>query len=412
MRIDPDALREKIESELSEAGLDPAPLIAAMRRYSLAADKQGDIPSDFWKDQNIRQMNLDFLPPEFGGNPVLATCVRRASMAERLGEADPSLTIALPGPALTFPAIMALGELTQQKRLFARFDRDVPVWAAFALTEPHAGSDATNLKTTWREAEGGYVLNGEKWFIGCAARADYIVVFTAAKQQNRLFGLNAFVVDAGSQGLSVEPHDGALGMRAAQLSKIRLTECWVPKSNRLDRPDATAIEGKALAGAARTFDFMRPILSSVMVGAMRAMLAAGRAALPGIPARSRQTALGRIEALEPQVQTARLLVLKAAWYHDAGLEITKQASVAKAFCGHLAMDVANEMLQVVRPDAGEPWHLLCKLYRDAKSFDILEGTGDVQRMLISRARRRERPIPATYLQPMPQGLTIRQAGIP
>ena len=171
MHIDPDALRDKVEAELDAARLHPEPLLAAMRRCRLEADAQGDIPDGFWRDQDIRQVNLDFLPAEFGGNPVLATCVRRASMAERLGEADPSLTIALPGPALTFPAIMALGDRAQRERLFARFDTDLPVWAAFALTEPQAGSDATNLKTSWRECGNGYVLRGEKWFIGCCLAA-------------------------------------------------------------------------------------------------------------------------------------------------------------------------------------------------------------------------------------------------
>ncbi len=180
-----------------------------------------------------------------------------------------------------------------------------------------------------------------------------------------------------------------MGLRASQLAALSFTECRLPAERMLGHDGKRGPFIDAFAGAQSAWDFMRPALAAGINGSCFGILEKAQHALDRgdawLPASGLDAARDELALLRARVHSSQLLALRAAWKYDSGGRASMDASMAKAFASTLAMEVAHRVAQMFPLQAAQSGHAFEKFYRDAKAFDILEGTGDMQRLMIARA---------------------------
>ncbi len=254
---------------------------------------------------------------------------------------------------------------------------------AFALTEPHAGSDASSLRTTARRVDGGYVLNGTKQFITSGAIAGLVITFAVTDPAAGKRGISAFLVPAPSAGLSVGSIEKKLGQRASDTAQLLYEDVFVPAELLLGS------EGGGYRIALANLEAGRIGIAAQCVGMARAALdcavayARERQAF-GKPLTGHQAVLFRLADMATEVEAGRQLVLAAAAARDAGEPCLQLACSAKLFASEMAERVASQALQVFGGYGYVEDYPVEKIYRDVRVCQIYEGTSDVQRMLIGR----------------------------
>jgi len=355
-------------------------MLAHMPAWAAAADAAGAAPDDMWCSIPARMLNRLNIPLAAGGLAMTATATRRAIVFERVGRICAALPLSLPGPGLSMPPVASLGTPEQKARFFAAFtEADAPVWGAFAITEPWCGSDATSLRTQAVADGDDYIINGEKCFITNGDRAEHVVVFATIAPEKGRFGIRAFLVERSNPGFAVDRCENMLGLRAARLAALRFTDCRVHKTDMLGHTGKRGPLIDAFVGAQSAWDYMRPALAAAINGACLGAMEHAEALLA-------RTQRRQLAGLRGRVQAAQLIALKAAWLHDRGERASAAASMAKAYASSLAMEVARVLSGMLPGEmlcAGSPIEKFC---RDAKGFDILEGTGDMQRLMIARRK--------------------------
>ena len=272
-----------------------------------------------------------------------------------------------------------------QKRQWLAPLIDEPILCSFALTEPDAGSDAARIKTTAERVGDDYVLNGSKMFITNAGHAAWSVVFASTDRTKGHRGLSAFVVPMDSAGVTVEKHLDKMGQRATDTSAFSLTDVKVPAANRL------GAEGDGFKIAMQTLDFTRPGTAAGAVGVAQAAFelaveyAKDRVSFD-VPIAMHQGVNFLIADMATEIEAARLLVWQAAWMLDSGRGrgATLYSSFAKRFAADTAMKVTTDAVQVFGGYGYMKEYPVEKLMRDAKLFQIYEGTSQIQRLVIAR----------------------------
>lgn len=247
----------EIDLALTRRGADLGQLARGMRAFSRDSDASGDIAGPPWRPEDVPALNLSLVPETYGGCAETQPLVAQATLMSWLAEADASLALALPGPGLAMPPVVALASAAQQAQFFHRFRSVTPRWGAFAITEPDCGSDATAMRTTARQTARGWVLNGTKCFITNGARADCVVTFATLNRQMGRYGIRAFLVDRETPGFSVTRIEKMAGLRASQLAMLSFTDCEVPHDAMLARGDEQPLDD-AFSGAQRSWDYFRP----------------------------------------------------------------------------------------------------------------------------------------------------------
>jgi acyl-CoA dehydrogenase len=296
---------------------------------------------------------------------------------------DVGLLLSMPRQGLGNSAIASVADDEQH----ARFDGQ---WAAMAITEPEAGSDASAIRTTAVLDGDEYVLNGEKIYVTAGERADLVVVWATLDKSQGRAAIKSFVVERSNPGLILERLEHKLGIRASDTAAFRLEDCRVPKENLLGTPDIDA--KKSFAGAMQTFDNTRPLVAAMAVGLARAALeeTTKLVAEAGItvdwdrPAALQPAAASELLALESDYEAARLLTLQAAWMADNGKPNSLQASLAKAKAGRTCVDISLRCVALAGTLGYSEELLLEKWARDAKILDIFEGTQQIQLLIIAR----------------------------
>lgn len=392
MNLSTDMQLEKLHQRLQSMGLSTQELCTAMRQHAASVDRTGEIPASFWEQVNVRALNLNLVPPAYGGDEGLWPLMQRVLLMEQLGYADPALALALPGPGLSTPPLLALASEEQQRALFSRFQSDEPVWGGFAITEPDVGSDATALRTSARECSEGFVLNGTKCFITNGARADFVVTFATVDKGRGRFGVRAFAVDRRTPGFEVVRLEKMLGLRGSQLAVLSYADCIIPRECMLQRGDESRLHD-AFSGAQSSWDYFRPVLSSVIVGSCARvhdeLVEYLEASGPNDIHWRRLHVAELLSGIKGKINAARLLCHKAAWRHEQGLPVSKDSSMAKAYSSRIAMEIAESVLQTVGLEGLHAHPVFERFYRDAKAYDILEGTGDMQRLMVARLHQRQ-----------------------
>jgi acyl-CoA dehydrogenase len=315
---------------------------------------------------------------------------RLACMAsEELAWADPSIILNIPGPGLGAPPVRFMGTPEQQQRFFSVFkDLERPHFGAYGLTEPGAGSDVAGISTTAVRDGNHYVLNGTKCFISNGARADWVVIFATIDKSLGRVGHRAFVVEKGTPGFRVGRIEEKMGLHATETAELVLEECRVHRDNLLGGEERYQSK-EGFVTAMKTFDYSRPMVAAMAVGIGRAAFERARDLMreraPKIrPSRRHQAVLQHLATMARQIEAARLMVMRAAWMADEEIPNTKEASMAKAYAAQLAVRVCADAVQVCGAVGLLEDQLLEKWFRDIKVYDIFEGTGQAQRIVISK----------------------------
>ncbi|MDX1650479.1 MAG: acyl-CoA dehydrogenase family protein, partial [Myxococcota bacterium] len=312
------------------------------------------------------------------------TTVMQLLLAEELAYWDRGVNVADPGPGLPEGVVLAQATEAQKERFLGPFvEPDRPRWACFAMTEPGAGSDAAAIRTTARRDGDGFVLNGAKCFIGNASRADWILVQATLDPSRGREAQRAFFVEQGTPGLGGFRIEKKMGLKAYESTSFTLQDCRVPAANLLGG-EGERERRAGFRGAMRTFNAGRPVIAAHAVGIGRAVLdeALVFAREAGLLGRARVR--DRLERIARQLRQARLLCLRAGRLADQERPNIVEASMAKAVAAGVAMDAAGHGMELLGLVGGRGDHLIEKLHRDAKAMDIVEGTGQIQRVIMAR----------------------------
>ncbi len=273
--------------------------------------------------------------------------------------------------------IVLLGN-EEQKRRYLPLLASGQMLGAFALTEPEAGSDAAELKTTAVRDGDEYVLNGAKTFITNAGRAGLYTVMAATDRARGAKGISAFLVEAGMPGFTTGTPLHKLGLHGSPTGELFFHDCRVPAANRLGQ------EGEGFKVAMLALDSGRIGISAQAIGIARAALDACVAALAAEGNVVEQGAQFALADMATAIEAARALTWQAARLCDLGRPFSAAAAMAKLTATDTAMSVASEALALAGT-ASEPYgSRLDRYYRDAKATQLYEGTNQIQRVVIAR----------------------------
>ncbi|MDI7269775.1 MAG: acyl-CoA dehydrogenase family protein [Myxococcota bacterium] len=279
--------------------------------------------------------------------------------------------------------VQEFGTQEQKRRHVPRITSGEYSAAAFALSEPGAGSDAGSMKTTARRAGDGWVLNGEKAWITSGSEAGVIVVWARTGGEGAS-GISAFLVEPGTPGFSVGRHEDKLGLRGSSTVTLHFEDCAVPASallgqeNRGFRIAMTALDGGRLGIAAQSLGISRSAIEE-------ATAYAGERKQFGRPIAEFQAIRFMLADCATEWDAAYMLLLRAAWMKERGMPFSREASMAKVFASEHANAICSRCFQIhggygyVREFAIER-HL-----RDVRVATIYEGTSEIQRIVISRS---------------------------
>jgi acyl-CoA dehydrogenase len=278
---------------------------------------------------------------------------------------------------------MLIAGTEEQRREWLPPLLEEPILTSFALTEPNAGSDVSGIQTTAVRHGDDYVINGSKMFITNAGHASWVVVFASTDKDAGHRGLTAFVVPTDLDGVVVEKHLDKMGQRATDTSALAFQDVKVPARNRLGE------EGQGFKIAMQTLDRTRPGTAAGAVGVARAAFehaveySKERVQFEQ-PIAMNQGVNFLVADMAAEIEAARLLVWQAAWLLDQGERATLQSSYAKRFAADTAMKVTTDAVQIFGGYGYIKEYPVEKLMRDAKLFQIYEGTSQIQRLVIAR----------------------------
>jgi acyl-CoA dehydrogenase len=279
------------------------------------------------------------------------------------------------------PIILAGSE--EQKAKWLPPLLESPILCSFGLSEPGAGSDVARLQTTAVRRGDEYVLNGSKTFITNAGHAAWTVVFAKTDPGKGHRGMSAFIVPMDTPGVAIEKHLEKMGQRSTDTSAFALTDVVVPAENRIGE------EGEGFKIAMRTLDFTRPGTAAGAVGVAQAayehaVAYAKERVTFDVPIAMHQGVSFLIADMATEIEAARLLTWQAAWLLDQGERATLHSSFAKRFAADTAMKVTTDAVQVFGGYGYIKEYPVEKLMRDAKLFQIYEGTSQIQRLVIAK----------------------------
>ncbi len=343
-------------------------------------DKSGEWPEAIYDMAKEMQLSMMDVPEEYGGLGL--SHIDQAAIVEEIAKADAGIAVTLNGNGLALKPVLIAGNEEQKQKCC-----DIIMnggWGAFALTEPDAGCDAGNSKTVAVREGGEYVINGRKCFITNAQVADFFVVTAMTDKTQGTRGMSAFLVYKGTPGLSVGNHEDKMGIRTSITSDLLLEDVRIPVENRLGE------EGTGFYTAMKTLDLARMWCAVIGVGVCQrcvdeAAVYAQQRVTFGKPIWKHQAIQFMLADMEIRTQASRALCANAITLADMGVPFTTEASAAKCFTGDSAVKNALDAIQIFGGYGYSREYPVEKLLRDAKIFQIFEGTNEVQRMVIGRA---------------------------
>ncbi len=351
-----------------------------MLPYASYYDKTGEFPMSIVKKAwEAGLMNLA-IPKEYGG-PGLGL-VDACIVVEEFAAGCAGMTTSIFANQLGPEPVMIAGSHEQKEKYLRPLTEELKL-VSFACSEPGMGSDVAGIKTKVEKDGDEYVLNGAKFWITNAPYADYYTVFASLDPSKKHKALCAFIVDADTPGVKTGKPVEKMGHRASATSSIIFRDARVPAENLLGK------EGEGFKIAMKTFSLTRPAIAAFATGLARSSMEFAREYSMKREAfdsklRDFQVIQFKLAEMYMKVETSRLLYLKAAWAADTTPDATIPASIAKAFATDAAMECANEALQIHGGYGYIDQYPVEKLFRDAKLYQIYEGTSEVQRMILGR----------------------------
>jgi len=343
-------------------------------------DETGEYPTAISKKAWELGLMNSHVPVEYGG-PGLGT-LDGCLISEEIAYGCSGISTAIEANNLAAAPVIVAGN-DEQKKQFLGMLTSQPLKAAYCVTEPGAGSDVSGIRTQAKKVGGDYVIDGSKMWITNASVASWFFVLAYTDPAAKHKGMSGFVVPADLPGIKVGKKEMNMGQRASDTRGIVFEGVKVPEKYRLGK------EGDGFKIAMAAFDHTRPLVASAAVGvARRAMDEAVQYSLTrqtfGVPIAKHQAVSFMIADMAKDIEAARLLVHKAAWIIDKGERNTKFAAYAKAFAADMCMKVTTDAVQVFGGYGYSKEYPVEKLMRDAKIYQIYEGTSQIQRMIIAK----------------------------
>ena len=351
-----------------------------IRPVSAAHDLSGEFAWDIIRKAHELGLMNTHIPERFGGLGL--GCLDAVLLSETLAWGCTGIGTAIEANGLALqPVIEGASDFLMEK--YVQPMTESPILAAYAVTEPGAGSDVAGLRSTAVRDGDHYVLNGSKMWITNAGVADWYFVVAYTDRDARHKGMTAFIVERSWPGVEVGKKELNLGQRASDTRGITFTDVRVPVEN---------VVGEVGGGwllAMGAFDHTRPTVAAAAVGlAQAAMDHARKYALErksmGKPIAKHQAISFMLADMQTHIEAARLLVWRAAAMKDSGGRNTMYASMAKAFAGDTAHQVATDAVQIFGGYGYSQEYPVEKLLRDSKIFQIYEGTAQIQRLIVAR----------------------------
>ena len=305
-----------------------------------------------------------------------ALCLIRETLARHNGLAD--FAFAMQG--LGSGALSLFGTPAQRERYLPRVARGDAI-AAFALSEPEAGSDVAAMRCAARQDGDSYVLDGDKTWISNGGIADFYVVFARTGEAPGARGISAFVVDAGTPGFEIAERIEVIAPHP--LARLRFDGCRVPATGRIGAP------GQGFKVAMATLDVFRTSVAAAALGFARrafdeALAHATGRRMFGRTLADFQLTQAKLAQMATQIDAAALLTYRAAWQRDRGATVTKEAAMAKMTATESAQAVIDAAVQMFGGLGVTSGHPAERLYREIRALRIYEGATEVQGLIIAR----------------------------
>lgn len=349
---------------------------------SMEVEETGVIPDGVV--QKMKELGLFgiTIPAEYGGMELgtLGECVIRAELSKtnacfntRIGTNN----------GIGSMGIYFDGTEEQKKKYLPPIARG-DIIAAFALSEPNIGSDASGVQTTAVKDGGKYIINGKKNWITNGSIADVFTVLARTdKEDKSKGGITAFIVEKDYPGFSTGHIDKKMGQHGSETAELIFEDCIVPEENIIGQL------GQGFSTAMKVLDKGRIVVGALALGAAERLLemsvqqSKDRVQF-GKPISKFQAIRWMLADMATEIYASKLMVYNAAWMHDNGIKVTKEAAMTKVFATEMACKVADKAVQIF---GGMGYMKECpieRFYRDVRLWRIVEGTSEIQRIIISR----------------------------
>ena len=350
-------------------------------------DEKEEFPRDIMNDLANSDMFRVFIPEEYEGlgGGSLELCL----VVEELSRICSAVAVSYAASALGCMTLMEYGTEEQKQKYLPDIASGKKL-GAFAITEPTAGSDASNIKTTAEKVDGGYVLNGTKQFITNGGEAEIYTVIALTDKTRGARGASAIILEKDTPGFTFGKKEMKMGIRSSSTRELVFKNCLVPEDNLLGKP------GLGFIQAMRLFDKSRPGIGAQAVGLAQGAL---EAAVEYAEQRVQfDQAIINIQAVQHmladmaiQTEAARALVYAAARYVDSGAKnVTEPSAMSKVFASDTAMKVSVDAVQICGGSGYMRDYPVEKMMRDAKILQIYEGTNQVLRNAIAANLRKRK----------------------
>jgi alkylation response protein AidB-like acyl-CoA dehydrogenase len=354
---------------------------AEIRPHALEWDEAQQFPMDLLPKLAALGLTGIQFPEEYGGSALSG--VDYCICIEELARACPAIALSVAAHNGLCSAHIGMFGTDEQKRQFLPRLVKGEVLGAWGLTEASAGSDAAGMRTTATRQGDCWVLNGAKTFITHGRIGGIMVVIAVTDRSKAHRGISAFIVEHGTPGMTPGRKENKLGMRASDTSEVIFTDCRIPAAQLLGQ------EGQGFVNTLQVLDAGRIGIAALSVGlAQGAYEAARDYALErrqfGQPIAAFQAIQWKLADAATRIEAARLLTYRAAYLKDAGVRMTREASMAKLFASETAVKVADDCVQIHGGYGFVKDYPAEKYFRDVKLLTIGEGTSEIQRLVIAR----------------------------
>ncbi len=352
-----------------------------VRPIAEAIDREARFPKDTVRRMGELGLMGIFIPEECGGSG--GDIVAYALAVEELARVCASHAVIMSvNNSLYCEPVYKFGTPEQKQRFLAPYAAGKKL-GCFSLTEPEAGSDATNQNVLARRDGEDYVIQGRKVFVTNGREADAALVFAQTDRTKKSRGISAFLVEKGTPGFTVVKTEDKLGIRASDTAEFVFDECRVPAAQRLGaegegfKVAMVAIDGGRIGIAAQAL--------GIAQGAYEMAVAYARERKSfGVPIGQHQMVQWMLADMATAIEAGRLLILRAAALKDAGEPFAPQAAMAKLFCAEAAMKITTDAVQVHGGYGFIKEYQVERYFRDAKITQIYEGTSQIQKLVIAR----------------------------
>jgi alkylation response protein AidB-like acyl-CoA dehydrogenase len=336
-------------------------------------------PVSFYKRLAEKHLLAINFPKEYGGQE--ADCMTCAILIEEISKFSSGVAGCVTTAGMTSPSLLLLSGTKEQKERYLHGVATGETIAAFAITEPNAGSDVTKLSTRAVLEGNAYRVNGTKTFITNGSVANLFLVVARTGEEEKRFSV--FLIERGTPGFSVSKKFDKLGWASQDTTEISLDDVIVPEEN------LVGPEGGGLSRALSTINFTRILLASTALGVAEsaldyALTYTRNKEQMGKPLTKQQGIRSELAKMAVEVEAARFLVYRAAWMYDRGLRNRKETAMAKYYTTEMAKRITKEVLRLHGLDGFSKKHQAAIFFSDTPVFSIADGTSEIQLENISR----------------------------